>query len=410
MDQARGARPAAAIRRCHNGQVETDAAEAVEEAGHFRVYLGAAAGVGKTFAMLNEGQRRRGRGADVAIGFVECHGRRLTEQLIDGIDVIPRKVVDYRGSRLEEMDLEAVLRRHPKIALVDELAHTNVPGSGAHEKRWEDVMDILAAGINVITTVNIQHLESIADEVEHMTRAKVRERVPDWVVRKADQIELVDSSPEQLRRRMVHGNIYPKERVPQALNNFFRTENLIALRELALRFLADETDDELLEHLRRRQSSAVWETCERIMAAVTAAPGTEGLLRRAARIAARSKADLDVVHVTAADATVRGDRRAIDRLRDLAKDVSARWHEIEDDDPARAIARFAQQNQITQIVIGSSKRSRWQQLTGGGSNVARIIREAGAFGIDVHVIARTEVSSRGPAASAEAVGSRPVGA
>jgi len=180
-----------------------DAADAVEAAGHFRIYLGAAAGVGKTYAMLSEGRRRRERGADVVVGFVECHGRRLTEDMIEGLEVIPRKAVEYRGTRLDEMDLDAVLRRKPKIALIDELAHTNVPGSGRHDKRWQDVLEILDAGIDVITTVNIQHLESIADEVEHMTGAKVRERVPDWVVRKADQIELVDSSPEQLRRRMI---------------------------------------------------------------------------------------------------------------------------------------------------------------------------------------------------------------
>jgi two-component system, OmpR family, sensor histidine kinase KdpD len=370
-----------------------DAGDVVEAAGHFRIYLGAAAGVGKTYAMLNEGQRRRGRGADVVVGFVECHGRLLTEQLIDGLEVIPRKVVDYRGSRMEEMDLDAVLRRRPKIALIDELAHTNVPGSGRNDKRWQDVLEILGAGIDVITTVNIQHLESIADEVEHMTGAKVRERVPDWVVRRASQIELVDSSPEQLRRRMLHGNIYPKDRVPQALNNFFRTDNLIALRELALRFLADEAEEDLLEHLRRHQSRVLWETTERIMVAVTAAPGHDVLLRRAARIASRVKGELDVVHVTAGDARRLGepDRRSLDRLRELASDVGARWHEIQGDDAARAIASFARQHQITQIVIGSSQRNRWQQLTGGGSNVQRVIKEAGAFGIDVHVIARREM-------------------
>src|SRR5580693_2790335 len=278
-----------------------DASDAVEAAGRFRIYLGAAAGVGKTYAMLNEGHRRQERGADVVVGFVESHGRPLTEALIGDLEVVPRQVVEYRGSRLEEMDLDAVLARRPKIALVDELAHTNVPGSGKNEKRWQDVLEILAAGIGVITTVNIQHLESIADEVEHMTGARVRERVPDWVVRKADQIELVDSSPEQLRRRMVHGNIYPKERVAQALNHFFRTDNLIALRELALRFLADESDEELLENLRRHDSKVVWETCERIMVAVTPDPDSAGLIRRAARIASRLKADLDVVHVAPAD-------------------------------------------------------------------------------------------------------------
>jgi two-component system sensor histidine kinase KdpD len=289
------------------------------------------------------------------------------------------------------MDLDAVLQRHPKVALIDELAHTNVPGSGRHAKRWEDVLEILDAGIDVITTVNIQHLESIADAVEQMTGAQVRERVPDWVVRRADQIELVDSSPEQLRRRMLHGNIYPPAKVPQALTHFFRTDNLIALRELALRFLADETEEDLLEHLRRRQAKGLWETTERIMVAVTAAPGTDILLRRAARIAARVKGDLDVVHV-ASDSSRPGDKKSLAALRELADNVGARWHELAADDPAAAITKFAREHQITQIVIGSSQRSRWQELMGGGSIVRRIIREAGDVGIDVHVIARRELT------------------
>jgi two-component system sensor histidine kinase KdpD len=376
--------------------------DAVEAAGHFRIYLGAVAGVGKTYAMLSEGHRRKGRGTDVVVGFVECHGRRLTESMIDGLEVIPRKKVEYRGSQLEEMDLDAVLSRRPEVVLVDELAHTNVPGSGRNAKRWQDVMEILAAGINVISTVNIQHLESIADEVEHMTGARVRERVPDWVVRKADQIELVDSSPEQLRRRMVHGNIYQKERAAQALSSFFRTDNLIALRELALRFLADETDEELLEHLRRHESDVVWETCERVMVAVTTVPGTDGLLRRAARMAARLKGDLDVVHVSASDATRPGDRQHVEKLRQLTADVGARWHEMQDDNPARAIAGFAGRNQVTQIVIGSSQHSRWQQLLGGGSNVTRVIREAGALDIDVHVIALRKASRAAPSEQSSA--------
>ncbi len=385
---------------------DSDASGAVAAAGHFRIYLGAAAGVGKTYAMLSEGHRRRGRGTDVVIGFVECHGRQRTEEMIDGLDVVPRKEVDYRGSRLEEMDLDAVLSRRPQVVLVDELAHTNVPGSGRNSKRWQDVLEILAAGIDVITTVNIQHLESIADEVEHMTGARVRERVPDWVVRKADQIELVDSSPEQLRRRMLHGNIYPKERVSLALSNFFRIDNLTALRELALRFLADETDEDLLEHLRRHDSKVVWETCERVMVAVTGVPGTDGLLRRAARMATRLKAELDVVHVASSDATRPGDSRSVEKLRDLTADVGARWHEVQGDDPARAIAAFAQEHQITQIVIGSSQRSRWQQLTGGGSNVTRVIKEAGALGIDVHVIALRNTPTAGP--SKEMAAGRPI--
>ena len=361
----------------------------VEPAGHFRIYLGAAPGVGKTYAMLSEGHRRLARGADLVAGFVEAYGRPHTEELIDGLEVIPRQVVEYRGSRLAEMDLDAVLRRRPEIALVDELAHTNVPGSGPHEKRWQDVQDMLGAGIDVVTTVNIQHLESIADEVEHMTGAKVRERVPDWVVRKADQIELADSSPEQLRRRMAHGNIYPKEKVPQALTHFFQTDNLIALRELALRFVADESDEELLEHLRRRQVPGLWETTERIMVAITAAPGNDVLLRRAARIALRVRGELDVVHVAVSDATLPAPARPVDRLRELTAALGARWHQIQADDPAQAIVGFARDNQITQIVLGSIQHS-WWHFPGGGPVVRQVIHEAGASGIDVHLIARRE--------------------
>ena len=220
--------------------------DSVSPAGGFRIYMGAVAGVGKTFAMLDEGWRRHRRGADVVVGFVETHGRPRTAELIRDLEVVPRKVVAYRESQFEEMDLDALLERRPEVALVDELAHTNVPGSGRNEKRWQDVIELLNAGIHVITTVNVQHLESIADAVERMTGSRVRERVPDWVVRKADQLELIDSSPEQLRRRMVHGNIYPPAKVQDALTHFFRTENLVALRELALRFVADETEEELL--------------------------------------------------------------------------------------------------------------------------------------------------------------------
>src|SRR5580704_6161808 len=257
---------------------EDDLTGVVEAAGHFRIYLGAAAGVGKTFAMLNEGNRRHGRGTDVVIGFVETHGRPHTIELTAGLEAVPLVTIEYRGSTFQELNLDAVLERHPEVVLIDELAHTNIPGSGRHAKRWEDVLEILEAGIDVITTVNIQHLESIADAVERMTGSQVRERVPDWVVRKADQIELVDSSPESLRRRMLHGNIYPKDKVPQALTHFFRTDNLTALRELALRFLADETEEDLLEYLRHHQATGQWETTERIMVAVTAAPGTDMLL------------------------------------------------------------------------------------------------------------------------------------
>ena len=373
----------------------------VEAAGHFRIYLGSAAGVGKTFAMLDEAHRRAERGADIVVGFVESHGRPKTVDRLKGLEIVPRKTVEYRGSTFEEMDLDAILDRHPQIALVDELAHTNIPGASRHEKRWQDVLELLESGIDVISTVNIQHLESIADAVEQMTGTQVRERVPDWMVRKADQIELVDSSPEQLRRRMVHGNIYPSEKVSQALTHFFQTDNLVALRELALRFLADETEEELLEHLKRRHANQVWETAERIMVGVTAAPGTAGLLRRAARIASRLKSELDVVYIATGDAS-RRDETAVMELQELTRALGARWHEVAGSDPARSLIAFAQEHQITQLVIGSSQRSRIRELTGGGSIARKVQRLAGATGIDVHTIARRERADDSGTGAAEA--------
>jgi two-component system, OmpR family, sensor histidine kinase KdpD len=373
--------------------VSSDDADGVEEAGHFRVYLGAAAGVGKTYAMLSEGHRRHQRGTDVVIGFIECHRRANTERWIEGLEEVPRRHIEYRGALFEEMDLEAVLERHPKVALVDELAHTNVPGSSHNEKRWQDVLEILNAGIDVISAVNIQHLESIADAVEQVTGVPIRERIPDWVLRTADQIELVDSSPEQLRRRLIHGNIYPAEQVNQALTNFFREDNLRVLRELALRFLADETEEELLAHLKVRQTSVPWDTSERILVSVTAAPGTETIVRRASRMASRIKADLHVLHVVSTDSANRSQDAQLDLLRQLTTDVGAHWNEGRADDPAQTIIDFARAHQITQIVVGSSGRSRWQELKSGGSIVRKISQLAAPAGIDVHIIARRDPRS-----------------
>ncbi len=367
-------------------QTESDTRTSVEPAGRFRIYLGAAAGVGKTFAMLNEGWRRHQRGTDVVIGFVEVHGRLHTAEQIRDLEIVPRKKVIYRGKEFEEMDLDAVLARHPQVALIDELAHTNVPGSGRHEKRWEDVLEILDAGIGVITTVNIQHLESLADAVEEMTGVRVRERVPDWVVRKSDQIELVDSSPGQLRRRMLHGNIYPPEKVPSALDNFFRVENLTALRELALRFLADETDEEMLAYLRRHGMKGLWETTERIMVGVTASGSADQIIRRAARMAARSKGVLYVVHILPDDGS-RINRDEVEGLKKLAANVGGIWEEIRAPDPADALVEFARDHHITQIVLGSTRRKRWEEIT-KGSIVQKVLRAAAKAGVDVHVIAR----------------------
>jgi len=361
-------------------------------AGRLRVYLGAAPGVGKTYAMLDEGQRRRRRGADVVVGLVDCHGRQRTEELIDDLEVIPPLLAEYRGSTFEEMDLEAVLARRPGVALVDELAHTNVPGSGRHAKRWQDVMALLEAGIDVVTTVNIQHLESVADAVERIIEASVAERVPDWVLRRAVQIELVDSSPEQLRRRMLHGNIYPPEQVDDALSHYFRPDRLTALRELALRFVADETEEQLLAYLRAQEPGPVWETKERILVGVTTAPGTDAIVHRAARMAARIKAELEVLHVmTGTRAGPFPD--ALVALRQAVADVGAEWSEVRGDDAAQVLVDYARRRHVTQIVIGSSNRSRWRDLVGGGSIVWKVSRLAAPASIDVHIIARRHTPS-----------------
>jgi two-component system sensor histidine kinase KdpD len=371
--------------------------EGVRAAGRFRVYLGAAAGVGKTCAMLDEGWRRFQRGADVVIGFVETHDRLYTMEQMRDLPVVPRKQVEYRNSVWEEMDLDAVLARKPEVALIDELAHTNVPGSGRHEKRWEDVFEILDHGIAVITTVNIQHLESLADAVERITGVGVRERVPDWVVRKADQLELIDSSADQLRRRMLHGNIYPEYKVPAALSGFFRAENLVALRELSLRFVADETEEELLEYLKTRGSGGeLWETTERIMVAVTGAPGNAGVIRRAARIAARVKAPLIAIHVVTSDGDAEEART--DELEELVYAVGGTWQTAQGDDVAETLFRAAVDQQITQIVVGTSRMTRWQSLT-RGSVIQKILRLASDNDIDVHVIARHAAPISRPDAS-----------
>src|SRR5690349_4874567 len=266
-------------------------------AGQLRVYLGAAPGVGKTYRMLEEGQRRAERGTDVVVGFVETHGRKHTAALLDGLEIVPRRDLTYRGAAFTEMDVDAVLARHPDVALVDELAHTNVPGS-RNAKRWQDIQELLAAGITVITTVNIQHLESINDVVTQITGVPQRETVPDGVVRQAEQIELADMDPAALRRRMAHGNIYQPEKIDAALGNYFRVGNLTALRELALLWLADKVDEQLDNYRAQHNITRTWEARERVVVALTGGPEGDTLIRRAARIAARSKgADLLALHV-----------------------------------------------------------------------------------------------------------------
>src|ERR1700744_5907912 len=252
--------------------------------GELRVYLGVAPGVGKTFAMLDVGTRRAARGTDVVVALVETHGRVHTEEKLTGLEIVPRAQVSYRGLEFGELDLAAVLARAPEVALVDELAHTNV--GGPNPKRWQDVVALLDAGIDVISTVNIQHLESLNDIVEAITGVPQRETLPDSVVRAADQIELVDMDPEALRRRMAHGNIYPPDKVDAALGNYFRPGNLAALRELALLWLANSVEDGLIRYREQHGITATWETRERIAGPPTGGPGGDTLIRRAPRIAA----------------------------------------------------------------------------------------------------------------------------
>jgi two-component system, OmpR family, sensor histidine kinase KdpD len=347
------------------------------------VYLGAAPGVGKTFAMLDEGYRRRQRGADVVVGLAETHGRANTIAQVRDLEVIPRRTIQHRGATFAEMDVEAILARKPQVALVDELAHTNVPGS-ANEKRWQDVEQLLDAGIEVITTLNIQHLESLNDLVETITGIVQRETVPDAVVRSADQIELVDMSPEALRKRMAHGNIYPPERVQPALENYFRPGNLGALRELALLWVADRVEDALHDYRARHGMAGGWETRERIVVAVTGAPGSEQLIRRAARIASRSHGQLIGVHVSAPDGLRAPDAEALARHRDLVLEMGGIYREVAGHEVAPTLTAFAQAEGATQLVLGASQRSRFTEFM-RGSVIGRTL--GGAAGIDVHIIA-----------------------
>ena len=357
---------------------------AEQERGQLRIYLGAAAGAGKTFDMLSEGHRRAERGADVVVAFVETHGRQHTAALLEGLEIVPRAKIPYRGTMFEEMDLDAVLARKPEIALVDEFAHTNVPGS-RHAKRWEDVEALLAAGIDVISNVNIQHLESLNDVVQKITGVPQRETVPDAVVRAADQVELVDITPEALRRRMAHGNIYAPEKIDAALTNYFRTGNLTALRELALLWLADKVDEGLQRYRAEHGIHGTWEARERVVVALTGGQEGETLIRRGARIAARSTGgDLLAVHVTRSDGLTGADPAALAEQRRLTESLGGTYHQVVGDDIPEALLSFARAENATQLVLGASRRSWLSSVLTGPGFGARTIRGSGD--IDVHIV------------------------
>ncbi|MFE6253648.1 ATP-binding protein [Agromyces sp. NPDC057865] len=359
--------------------------------GRLRVLLGAAPGVGKTHTMLEEGRRLRDEGRDVVVAFVETHGRAATAAMVDGLEVVPRRHEEHRGLALEEMDVDAVLAREPEIALVDELAHTNAPGS-RHPKRWQDVEDLLAAGIDVISTVNTQHIESLGDVVLEITGAQQRETIPDAVLRAADQIEVVDLAPQALRDRLAGGLVYPAERIDAALSNYFRLGNLTALRELALLWLADEVDQALKAYRAEHGITGKWEARERVVVALTGGPEGETLLRRGARIAARSSGgQLLAVHVTAPDGLRTRHPEALDRQRALVEQLGGTFHQVVGEDVPRALVDFARASDATQLVLGVSRRSRLAAAFTGPGIGATVIRESGD--IDVHIVTHAAAGS-----------------
>ncbi len=360
--------------------------------GQLRVLLGAAPGVGKTFTMLEEGRRLLGNGKDVVVGIVETHGRAATAAMTAGIPAVPRTRIEHRGVTLEEMDLQAVLDRRPGIALVDELAHTNAPGS-KNDKRWQDVEELLTAGIDVISTLNIQHIESLNDVVEQITGVPQRETVPDSFLRGAEQIEVVDLAPQALRDRLSGGFVYPAERIDAALSNYFRLGNLTALRELALIWLADEVDQALKGYRKDHGIDSTWEARERVVVALTGGPEGETLLRRGARIAARSAGgELIAVHITSQDGLRSGNPATLAEQRALVEKLNGTYHQVIGEDIPTALVEFARSVNATQLVLGASRRGRVTAAFTGPGIGATVVRESGD--IDVHMVNHAAAGKR----------------
>jgi two-component system sensor histidine kinase KdpD len=346
--------------------------------------------VGKTFAMLGEAHRRAERGTDVVVGLVETHGRAKTERLLDSLEILPRKRLEHRGHEFTEMDVDALLERKPEVAVVDELAHTNVTGA-RNNKRWQDVEELLEAGIDVLSTVNVQHLESLNDVVERITGIRQQETVPDEVVRRAEQMELVDITPEALRRRLAHGNVYAAHKIDAALGNYFRPGNLTALRELALLWVADQVDVALQRYRAEQHITDTWEARERVVVAVTGGKESETLIRRATRIAARAGAELMVLQVLRGDGLAGVGPHAAAGLRKLAADVGATFHTVVGDDVPTALLDFARGANATQLVLGTSRRSRFERLFDEGIG-ASVVQQSGP--IDVHMVTHEESGGR----------------
>jgi two-component system sensor histidine kinase KdpD len=354
--------------------------------GIFKLFLGYAPGVGKTFSMLSEGIRRRNRGEDVVIGIVETHGRKGIEELLAELEAVPRRQIVYKGTIFDEMDVDAIIARHPAVVLVDELAHTNIPGS-KRRKRYEDVQQILAAKIDVLSTLNIQHLESLAPTVRSITGVAVRETVPDWVPLMANETVMVDLTPEALQNRMERGDVYSKDKTQQALHNFFRRGNLIALRELALRQVAEHVDRSLESYMTAKEIEENWPVRERLAVCISANPSAQYLIARGARMARRLDAELYVVHVDMGTDNQGGNRKLLDANLRFAEDLGAKVVQLRGKSIADTMAAFAKEKHVTQVIFGRSAVKGVRKLL-YLSAIHRFLRDAPA--VDVHIVTHDE--------------------
>jgi len=350
--------------------------------GTFKLFLGYAPGVGKTYSMLSEAIRRKSRGEDVVIGVVETHGRKGVEELLTQIEAVPRKKIEYKGTIFEEMDLDAILARHPAVVLVDELAHTNIPGS-RHRKRYEDVQDLLAAKIDVVSTLNIQHIESIAPVVRSITGIAVRETVPDWVPLTSAETVMVDLTPEALQNRMKRGDVYSTEKVERSLKNFFRRGNLIALRELALRQVAEQVDRSLESYMEAQDIRKNWAVRERIAVCISANPAGQYLIARGARMARRMDAELYVIHVEREFGPKESNQNALAANLRFAESLGAQVVRLKGRSVADTVAEFVRARHITQVIFGRAAIRDWRRYL-YLSAVHRFLRESP--GVDVHIV------------------------
>jgi two-component system sensor histidine kinase KdpD len=353
-----------------------------KKAGILKLFLGYAPGVGKTYNMLSEAIRRSKRGEDVVIGVVETHGRKGVGELLSQLQAVPRKKLEYKGTLFEEMDVDAILARRPQVVLIDELAHTNIEGS-KHKKRYEDVLEILEAKIDVLSTMNIQHLESVTPTVQNVTGIQVRETVPDWVLERANEVVLADLTPEALQMRMRRGDIYPVERAEKALTNFFRSGNLLALRELALRHVTHSVDRSLEEYLLRKHIDQNWGVSERVAVCISSNPASQQLIARGARMAHGLDAEFFVVHIET------GKGRPEERARSLAANIrfaenlGAKVIQLQGSNVARSVGEFIREHKITQVIFGRSAVHGWKKYLYLNA-IQRLLAHATA--VDVHIV------------------------